>query len=269
MQNEEYLQRSWATAGYPSTEGQAYLPGPSSQVNNVTNNLLSVPSATPRHFRDQSFSSEYSATSTWTISPCLTTPASDIEDPLIDEQRLLSIDGDKIENNPFAFTVNQLVKLHESRDLSILRAMGGVKGLCLGLRTDIKKGLSNDEDKFDAQITLDYVRRTLEAHQRDLLKDPASGVQILDHELEEPLTSPTLGKSPSMVSRRPTALSVNFRPHPQYFRDRRRIFGENKIPSRKSKNIFQLMWIALHDKVLVFPMFSTVNTVRFFSALQQ
>ena len=35
------------------------------------------------------------------------------------------------------------------------------------------------------------------------------------------------------------------------FRDRQRVFGENKIPIRPPKNILQLMWIALHDKVLV------------------
>jgi hypothetical protein len=234
-------------------EGQTLTPGPSNQVNIVTTNLLNVPSASTRHIRDQSFSSYCSATSTWTVSPYLTTPASDIEDPMIDERRLISIDGEgNTENNPFAFTVKQLVKLHESRDLTILRAMGGVKGLCLGLRTDIKKGLSNDEDKFDTQITLDYVRQSLEALQRELSKNPDHVVQSPDHEMDDPLTSPKAQRSPTMLSRRPTLLSINLRRRPQYFQDRRRIFGENKIPSRKPKNIFELMWIALHDKVLVF-----------------
>jgi Ca2+-transporting ATPase len=32
---------------------------------------------------------------------------------------------------------------------------------------------------------------------------------------------------------------------------RREVYGKNELPARKSKNIFQLMWIALKDKVLV------------------
>lgn len=33
--------------------------------------------------------------------------------------------------------------------------------------------------------------------------------------------------------------------------DRRRIYGENRIPQRKAKTLLQLMWIAFQDKILV------------------
>ena len=33
--------------------------------------------------------------------------------------------------------------------------------------------------------------------------------------------------------------------------DRRRVFGENVLPSRKTKSLLSLMWLALKDKVLV------------------
>ncbi|KAJ4858062.1 e1-E2 ATPase domain-containing protein [Trichoderma breve] len=35
------------------------------------------------------------------------------------------------------------------------------------------------------------------------------------------------------------------------FADRKRVFGENRLPERKSKSILQLAWIALHDHVLI------------------
>lgn len=33
--------------------------------------------------------------------------------------------------------------------------------------------------------------------------------------------------------------------------DRRRIYGENRLPARKSKSLLQLMWMAMQDRVLV------------------
>ena len=33
--------------------------------------------------------------------------------------------------------------------------------------------------------------------------------------------------------------------------ERRRVYGENVLPTRKTKSLLQLMWLALKDKVLV------------------
>ena len=38
---------------------------------------------------------------------------------------------------------------------------------------------------------------------------------------------------------------------PSKFYDRKRVFGDNRIPERKSKSFLQLAWIAMHDKVLI------------------
>jgi Ca2+-transporting ATPase len=35
------------------------------------------------------------------------------------------------------------------------------------------------------------------------------------------------------------------------FNDRKRVFGENRLPEKKPKNILQLAWIALKDKILI------------------
>jgi Ca2+-transporting ATPase len=35
------------------------------------------------------------------------------------------------------------------------------------------------------------------------------------------------------------------------FSDRKRVFGENRLPERKPKSIFRLAWIALQDRVLI------------------
>lgn len=235
-----------------STDGERrmHLTDPSGQINNFTNNLLDVPS-TARHIRSQSWSSDGSYSSNWTISPHPTTPASDVGDPHIDTRRLLSIDDplDESPDCPFAFTVNQLAKLHDPKDLNILRAMGGLEGLCLGLRTDKTKGLSRNEDVLDGHVTLEDVQQMLETQKT------AATSSLVDYQHRQPSAETPVDQPespvPGLLSRRSTQLSLNFRRGPQPFRDRKKAFGENRIPVRKAKNIFQLMWMALQDKVLV------------------
>lgn len=41
--------------------------------------------------------------------------------------------------------------------------------------------------------------------------------------------------------------------------DRKRVYGENKLPARKSKTLLQLMWIAYQDKLLVSAIFIYVS----------
>lgn len=60
----------------------------------------------------------------------------------------------EIADNPFAFSPKQLAKLHDPKDLNILRAMGGIDGLVSGLRTDVEEGLSSDEDPLAEKVTL-------------------------------------------------------------------------------------------------------------------
>jgi P-type Ca2+ transporter type 2C len=130
-----------------------------------------------------------------------------------------------------------------------LRAMAGLEGLCLGLRTDKTRGLSRDEDVLDGHVTLEDVQQMLEAQKT------AATSSLVDYQHRQSSTETCVDQPeppvPGLLSRRSTMLSLNFRRGGQPFRDRKKAFGENRIPVRKAKNIFQLMWMVLQDKVLV------------------
>lgn len=63
-----------------------------------------------------------------------------------------------------------------------------------------------------------------------------------------------------------SVLTTHQRSHEPYI-DRKTIFGENRLPERKTKNILQLMWIAFNDKVLI--LLSTAATVSLALGLYQ
>jgi P-type Ca2+ transporter type 2C len=59
--------------------------------------------------------------------------------------------------NKFAFSPGQLSKLLDPKSLNAFLAMGGLAGLEKGLRTDIKNGLSSDEDILDGSVAFEDV----------------------------------------------------------------------------------------------------------------
>lgn len=175
------------------------------------------------------------------------TPASEVGDSEIDVRALLDLDHeDNVTTSPFAFTTRQLAKLFEPKDLNVLRAMGGLEGLCLGLRTDVNLGLSWDEEFVDGHITLEEVRQRVEI-QRHQIGTNLQNYQSPDHfgfSGESPPGSPTLIRS-SMPS------SITFRHAERHFAARKKAFGENRIRMRDTKSLLRLMWEVLQDKVLV------------------
>lgn len=162
-------------------------------------------------------------------------------------------------HNPFAFTPGQLSKLHDPKSLDVLRAMGGTYGLALGLRTDIAKGLSPDETTLVGTVTLKDVRLAVKNRDADEAVSRSAreiqgekGFGTSDNILRdrEEDTAPSLGSN--RLSRVARSFSISIRPQiSSPFETRRGVFSENRIPIRKPKTIFQLMWMALKDKVLV------------------
>jgi P-type Ca2+ transporter type 2C len=183
----------------------------------------------------------------WAPSSPTDAHASDVGDPNIDLRALLEITEDsqgEQATNPFAFTKTQLGKrLYDPKDLTFLEAMGGLKGLTLGLQVDVNQGLLPDEDILEERVTIEEVWRLLEdsqqSHEENMVRD-------------DEVTIGT-GASPDRHDRPSANLAgdSSLQPSQKRFRDRRRVFGENVIPVRPPKSILQLMWIALHDKVLV------------------
>ncbi|KAH6856806.1 hypothetical protein B0I37DRAFT_426312 [Chaetomium sp. MPI-CAGE-AT-0009] len=121
-----------------------------------------------------------------------------------------------VEDNPFTLTPGQLSKLLEPEAVTALQALGGLPGLERGLRTDTQAGLSLDETTIHRET--------------DNSAAPAPAPPQ-----RPPLPKPLPSKSTTNTP----------------YSDRRRIFGENRLPEHKSKSFLALAWIALQDRVLI------------------
>jgi Ca2+-transporting ATPase len=128
-----------------------------------------------------------------------------------------------VDENKFAFSPGHLNKLLNPKNLGAFHALGGLRGLEKGLRTDISSGLSLDETALDGTVTFENA--------------------VSSASEEQMSTQPP--RQPTRSSTEPAKQSDNA------YVDRRRIYGSNKLPERKPKSIFELAWIAYNDKVLI------------------
>ncbi|KAM6514413.1 plasma membrane calcium [Fusarium falciforme] len=127
----------------------------------------------------------------------------------------LGTEGDfHVENNPFAFSPGQLNKLLNPKSLPAFRALGGLRGIACGLQTDINAGLSVDETSAPAQVSFDEAVK------------PSSE------------TAPTKSPQPTSVTS-------------EAFADRVRVYKRNVLPAKKATPLWELMWNAYNDKVLI------------------
>ncbi|KAF2763884.1 calcium-translocating P-type ATPase [Teratosphaeria nubilosa] len=210
---------------------------------NNSRNYLSVPAVRSRgHSFDTDASAETSQTASDvtyvnSISPTSSHPPKAFDDrerrvgagdhPVLPDDEALKPDagteGDfERENNPFAFAPGHMTKLLNPKSLGAFHAVGGIAGMEKGLRTNRNSGLSMDESKLEGIV-----------------------------KFEEATTSG-----------RPSSIDGGFPepPHPEHsgeihgtasFEDRKRIFDDNRLPERKAKSIWVLMWLAYNDKVLI------------------
>ena len=154
---------------------------------------------------------------------------SNSNDNLIDDEQALKPDPGTendfhVEDNRFAFSPGQLSKLLNPKSLGAFHALGGLKGLEKGLRTNCKSGLSIDEKYLEGTVSFEDA------------KTVDDGGFALDGIATRTVTrTTTMGKEMSSDS----------------FIDRKRIFADNHLPEKKAKTIFQLAWLAYNDKVLI------------------
>ena len=127
-----------------------------------------------------------------------------------------------VANNPFAFSPGQLNKTLNPKSLAAYRALGGLRGLERGLKTDVIAGLSIDEVSILEKISFE------EATQSARIKKPpdagtaiAQDVMVTDHEVKG------------------------------QYHDRIRIFNDNRLPTKQSLSIWKLFWNAFNDRVLI------------------
>ncbi|KAI9747981.1 MAG: hypothetical protein M4579_007343, partial [Chaenotheca gracillima] len=133
-----------------------------------------------------------------------------------------------VKDNPFAFSPGQLNKLINPKSLSAYKALGGIRGLEKGLRTDVTAGLNVDEAS---------------------LKDAVSF-----EEATSAGTSKTDGFSPEAPPRSSTAppdTIVSAQEVPGQFESRVRVYRKNRLPEKKAISIWKLLWQAYNDKILI------------------
>ena len=151
------------------------------------------------------------------------------ENILNDEEALLPDPGTEVDfevdDNKFAFSPGQLNKLLNPKSLGALHALGGLRGIEKGLRTDRFAGLSVDERKLEGCVSFEDARAAA-AHDSDK-KDT----------------------SRRALSRSSTTATANY--VEDSFSDRKRIFKDNRLPEKKAKSIFELAWLAFKDKVII------------------
>ncbi|KAK0878845.1 plasma membrane calcium [Friedmanniomyces endolithicus] len=126
-------------------------------------------------------------------------------------------------NNPFAFAPGHMTKLLNPKSLGAFHAVGGIAGLEKGLRTDRDAGLGGDESRLTGSVSFEEATAST---------SPASDITAVE--------------SPEIASQ----ISGN-KASTGDFEDRKRIFSDNRLPERKAKSIFHLMWLAYNDKVLI------------------
>lgn len=132
----------------------------------------------------------------------------------------------EVTDNRFAFSPGQLNKLLNPKSLSAFYAIGGLRGLERGLRTDHRSGLSVDEKQL--QGTTSFKDATAVNTEEPIKAD------LADRPLVRTATTGTT-QDRSIDS----------------FLDRKRIFRDNRLPEKKAKSIFELAWLAYNDKVLI------------------
>lgn len=133
----------------------------------------------------------------------------------------------KVENNAFAFSPGQLGKLYNPKSHAAFNALGGMKGLEVGLRTDRITGLSLDETTLDGVVTFEQAVNSAQG---------ANG-QAQDTTPLIPTTTDNINTLAGLPK--------------GSFADRIRVFKDNRLPEKKTKSLWRLMWIALLDKVLL------------------
>ncbi|MCJ1479589.1 hypothetical protein MMC13_008275 [Lambiella insularis] len=205
-------------------------------------NFLSVPSARSRGNSVDSDDVTHSPTSyggdTYIPSPGssqhgdgrLSDTAHSNEYLLKDDEALKADPGTEpdfeVTDNRFAFSPGQLSKLFNPKSLSAYHALGGLRGLEKGLRSDRQSGLSVDEKGLDGTISFEDAT-TLSSEEVDT-KEPD-------------------GRVPKRTATSATTAHLS----DNSFVDRKRVFNDNHLPEKKAKSFFELAWLAYNDKVLI------------------
>lgn len=124
-------------------------------------------------------------------------------------------------NNRFGFSPGQLNKLQNPKSLAAFHALGGLRGLEKGLQTDIRYGLKHNETFLDGTAGFDEITTT--GSDNEQVRAPQQQENGLH-------CGKQLDRS---------------------FDDRKRVFGDNSLPRRTGRPLWELIWLALKDWEIV------------------
>jgi P-type Ca2+ transporter type 2C len=194
-------------------------------------NSLLVPNSRPRGDSVHSHSS-VSTTGSNTIVDSLTHPSDRSQTPVPDEE-VFKPDSEneialfKTEGSPFGVAPGHLGKLIPRKSIQALYLLHGLPGLSKALRTDLREGLDATEDKISGTVSFKDVQDT-------------------------PMDTAELGDTPTKnIKRSDTRSTQGASSSTPKFTDRKRIFGDNRLPEKSTKSFLQLAWIAVQDKILI------------------
>ncbi|KAK2460984.1 hypothetical protein APHAL10511_007454 [Amanita phalloides] len=134
-----------------------------------------------------------------------------------------------VETAPFMFGPDLLAQMLDPKNIDTLAQLGGTDGLLQGLGTDQLHGLTTQPPEKGAGLGVSHrhdATDALEVLPRVTLTDPSGQVRS---DLDD----------------------FGAQAHGATLEDRRRVYGDNVLPSRPSKTLLYLMWSALNDKVLI------------------
>ena len=138
-------------------------------------------------------------------------------------------DDFQVEGNKFAFAPGHLSKLINPKSLGAFYALGGPLGLEKGLRSNLKAGLTVDEQRLDGNVSFE---------------------EATDQSSSDAVAKGNASEAPNLLHP-PTQASIPAQTSPDSFCDRKHAFSDNRLPEKKAKTIWEIAWIAYKDKVLI------------------
>lgn len=130
----------------------------------------------------------------------------------------------EVANNKFAFSPGQLNKLLNPKSLQAYAALGGIRGIEVGLRTNLQSGLSADESSLDGAVSFEEATR--------------AGNKMKHLGWDEAPAHPTAHQAAAEAGH-------------GSFSDRLKVFSNNALPEKKPTPLWKLVWMAYNDKVLI------------------
>ncbi|OCH84084.1 calcium ATPase, partial [Obba rivulosa] len=171
---------------------------------------------------------------------------------------------DAIDSGPFAFKPYYLASLVDPKTFALLQQMGGVHAIVKGLGTSSKRGLSwralgksPPDHSHHIAAHVDKVKESTPgagpgvSHRHD--PNDGGGGSDVEAEVVPGIVVTGPGGEDGGGADVPHDV-VDEEKGPAYeatLEQRQQVYGRNILPTRKTKSLLQLMWLAMKDKVLV------------------